>query len=100
MNYPPILVKNIQQSDNYSFTIEWSDGKKYLYRFSQLQNKCPCAKCFDTNTQARKIDALSVDDHVRAIRIKNVGRYALRIDFTSGCSTGIYNFALLRELHE
>jgi len=93
---PPVLIKSIQQKDNHSFTIEWSDRKIQEYRLSDLQRHCPCAKCFDTNTNRRKTDAATVNDDVKGLRIKNVGRYAIRIEFTTGCSTGIYSFAMLR----
>jgi DUF971 family protein len=40
----------------------------------------------------------SVDDNILATRVESVGRYALKIHFTDGHSTGYYAFTLLREL--
>jgi DUF971 family protein len=37
-----------------------------------------------------------IDEQVQAIKIEGVGRYALRFQFSSGCSHGIYDFDLLR----
>ena len=37
-----------------------------------------------------------VDENVRATKLWSVGRYALQIAFTSGCSQGIYHFSYLR----
>lgn len=82
----------ITQKDVYAFTIEWADGKIASYRLSDLQRQCTCARCRE---QPR-----AVDEQVQAVRIVNVGRYALRVDFTSGCSKGIYSFAFLRRLSE
>lgn len=89
------LIRKIAQRDNQTLTIEWSDGLTGHYRLSDLQRCCPCAACVDEQTGARR--PRDVHPDVRAVRVTNVGRYALRVQFTSGCSTGIYDFALLRK---
>lgn len=89
MNPSPILVNAIYQKDEYRFTIEWSDGKISHYRLSDLQRQCTCARC-------RLAVCPAVDEHVKAVLITSVGRYALRIEFTSGCNRGIYSFEFLR----
>lgn len=98
MKQAPVLVRTIAQKDNYIFSIEWSDGKKSEYRLSELQKNCPCANCTDENTGRRLLDESTVKNDVRAIKIHNVGRYAIRIQFTNGCSTGIYSFDMLRQM--
>ena len=35
----------INAEDRYHFSIEWVDGKKSLYRFSDVQLHCPCVEC-------------------------------------------------------
>ncbi len=96
--YKAAYVSKIYQKDAHTFTIEWSDGRISHYRLSDLQRQCPCAACVDEITGKRLIHKQDVDDHVQCVRIQNVGRYALRIDFTSGCSKGIYSFDDLRKL--
>lgn len=98
MSSLPVLVKRISQKDNFHFTIEWSDGVIHDYRLSLLQRHCPCAKCHDAKTKKQLIGGSDVDEEVRAQLIKNVGRYALRIQFTSGCSLGIYSYMMLRKM--
>lgn len=98
MNDQSISIRGLQQKDNYTFTIEWSDGQIYHYRLSTLQKYCPCANCTDEVTGKRRNDAKNLNDDVRAQRIVSVGRYALRIYFTSGCSKGIFDFNLLRRI--
>jgi DUF971 family protein len=90
MNHPAVLIKKIEQKSNTAFVIEWSDGEVAEYRLSALQKRCPCAQCLEQTE--------NLDPDVRALRLMNVGRYALRIQFTSGCSKGIYSFAMLRQL--
>lgn len=86
-----VRIRKIWQKNNEEFSIEWSDGCTMDYRLSDLQEKCPCAGCSERVSHAN----LSKKE-VRATRISNVGRYALRIQFTSGCSNGIFDFNFLR----
>ena len=92
-----MFIRKIYQKDQYTFTIEWTDGKISNYRLSDLQKKCTCAQCRDETTGRSLIDPQSIDEAVQAMQIVSVGRYALRIDFTKGCSKGIYSFSMLRE---
>jgi DUF971 family protein len=98
MKQPPVLIKKVYQKDNITFCIEWSDGLVTDYRLGALQKRCPCAQCYDPAAGVQLCKSENLDNNVRAIRIVNVGRYALRVDFQSGCSKGIYSFAMLREL--
>ncbi|MBX9923943.1 MAG: DUF971 domain-containing protein [Rhabdochlamydiaceae bacterium] len=84
------LIREFSQLTNYDFQIVWSDGVVSSFRLSDLQKKCPCARC-----QEQKEDRkLELD--VRARKISSVGNYALRIDFTEGCNRGIFTFHFLR----
>ena len=98
MKDPLVLIRKIFQKDQYRFTIEWTDGKIIDYRLSDLQRQCPCAKCRDEKTGRYLVDPAVIDENVEAVKIESVGRYGLRIDFTSGCSRGIYSFLFLRRL--
>jgi ATP-binding protein involved in chromosome partitioning len=98
MDYKLIFVRNIFQKDRYRFTIEWTDGKISDYRLSDLQRQCPCAQCRDEMTGRSLVDPALIDEEIQAVQIESIGRYALRIDFTRGCSKGIYTFSLLRTL--
>lgn len=95
-NKPAGLVKKIWQVDNHHFSIQWSDEGTSTFRLSALQEQCPCAGC----VEARKGSGISVDPQVRALRISSVGRYALRIKFSNGCSAGIFDFSQLRALEQ
>lgn len=94
----PVFVKSISQKDNFRFEIEWTNTAKSIFKLYDLQKNCSCAACCHArNTDKKKfLEGLKKD--VRAVRIKSVGRYALRIEFTSGCSKGIYDFESLLAL--
>lgn len=92
------MVRAIKQKDNHTFIIEWSDGRVCDYRLNDLQASCPCAACVDETTGKRLLNKANLNPDVRATRLTNVGRYALRVHFTSGCSNGIYSFDHLIKL--
>ena len=87
MNKEFFFISKVVQKDRQHFSIEWTDGVKIDYNLPFLQEHCPCARCLEHR---------NVDPSVSARKIKSVGRYALQIEFTSGCSKGIYSFEFLR----
>ena len=94
-----LAIKQIKQIDNHHFQIDWNDDTTATYHLDKLQKNCPCAGCVDESTNIRKPLATEMSliaEEVRAKSIKSVGRYALKIQFTSGCSAGIYDFEFLR----
>lgn len=93
-------VEKIVQKDKHTFTVEWSDGLVIDFRLCDLQRRCPCAGCTDEMTRKPLVDAKTVSDDLRASSIETVGRYALRIQFSAGCSKGIYSFDFLRQMAE
>ena len=98
MRNPPLMIRKIEQVDNRTFLILWSDGVSHKFSLDQLQRVCPCAQCYDPITGKRPATSPQLVKDVGATKIESVGRYALRIHFKSGCSKGIYSFALLRDI--
>lgn len=66
--------------------VQWPD-EKLVCSLSALQKRCPCVLC----------DGEGASD-VDAAAVQLVGRYGVKIHFTSGCSHGIYSYPLLREV--
>ncbi|MES2198637.1 MAG: DUF971 domain-containing protein [Chlamydiota bacterium] len=85
-----VLAKELKQIDNFTFNVVWSDGRSDFFRLSHLQRNCPCSLCME--------GGINVEEEVKAFRILSVGSYALRIEFSSGCSKGIFTFPFLRSL--
>lgn len=85
----------LKWKDDFTFVIRWNDGLTTEHRLSHLQRQCPCAACVDEKT-GRRVEK-NVSDHVKATSIRNVGRYALSIHFSDGCSNGIYSYEMLRK---
>jgi ATP-binding protein involved in chromosome partitioning len=80
---------SIALEDQKHLKIVWENGTIYSLEACVLQKSCPCARC--TLSQ-------SVQSDVLLLGFERIGRYALRFDFSSGCSAGIYPFTLLRRL--
>lgn len=91
-------IKHVWQPDPTHLNINWSDGVSSHYRLSELQKQCPCANCVDEITGQRKVLQTPVKEDVTAFSVSNVGRYAIKIQYSSGCSTGLYSYNFLRNL--
>lgn len=93
-----LAIQQIKQIDDYCFQIVWNDSRESIYRLSDLQKQCPCAGCVDEVSGQRKELAIPVPSDTRAKTVQNVGRYGLKIQFTSGCSSGIYDYSMLYKM--
>ncbi len=85
-----IYPVKIRQVSRYAFEAVWSDGEIREYALSWLQKNCPCRRCQE---QHRLVDPL-----VLAEKISSVGKYALKVEFTSGCKSGIFPYLYLKNL--
>jgi ATP-binding protein involved in chromosome partitioning len=92
------FISSIWQKDNNTFCVRWADGTLANYQLAELQAHCPCAGCVDEVTGVRKAVLPSISKEIGAKKVCSVGRYAIKIEFESGCSHGIYDFALLRSI--
>lgn len=73
--------------DSEHLRVEWKDGVVKEIPLAELQASCPCIRCKE---KSRKVEQVLAD------RIEKMGRYAMSVHYQSGCSKGIYPFAMLR----
>lgn len=59
-------------------------GRVVKWRFSTLQESCPCARCAQNDRPQ--------DPNVTVTDIQKIGNYAVRFQFTTGCSKGFYTW--------
>src|SRR3974377_1319140 len=76
------------------------DGKRPAPPARTLRLACPCAACVDEWTHARTLDPANVPETITLQEVAPVGNYALRITFSDQHATGIYPWAVLREVTE
>jgi ATP-binding protein involved in chromosome partitioning len=89
--------REISEGDG-KLRIVWADGHDSRYPFELLRNNCPCAMCVDEWTGKRKHLMLLLPPGFRALDVKPVGNYAIKIAWSDGHDSGIYSFSTLREL--
>jgi DUF971 family protein len=82
--------------------ITWADGVSSEFPLALLRRHCPCAACRTERDAPALLPILSARQtgDIRVVGGEAVGNYALRFDWSDGHNTGIYDFRLLRELHE
>lgn len=85
----PKGISHIAPLGPFAFGIEWSDGLKQRFELAELQAHCPCASCQGAGKTLGP---------VRAKGILEAGRYAIKIDFETGCKNGIFTHDFLRGL--
>jgi DUF971 family protein len=84
-----------------TMTIQWGDGHRSVYPFDLLRKECPCAVCREAR-QAAKSDPFNVvtnavrPGEVTVTGAEQVGRYAVRFEWSDHHDTGIYAYEYLR----
>jgi DUF971 family protein len=95
---PAIRIKKIDQKDERTLRILWTDDKESQFDVVYLRRKCPCATCIDEWTHEPILRPEQIPDSIRPLKVESVGQYALTIQFSDGHKTGIYTFSMLRRL--
>lgn len=85
LSYP--VVAEVRQKDSHHLEIKMKDHWLTL-KLHKIQKNCPCARCLEKKSR----------EDVSMLEFSLIGRYAVRIIFSSGCSQGIYPIALLEKL--
>jgi ATP-binding protein involved in chromosome partitioning len=70
--------------------LEWEDGFIHEVSLAELQANCPCVRCREKEVQPE-------EQIVLADGVTSIGRYALSIQFRTGCNKGVYPFDMLRK---
>ena len=96
-----------------ALTIVWSSGEQVTINSVILRRNCPCANCIEKNKQSGvepvsppklagraslRVIAATMDQAVNLTEVWPIGNYAIGLRFGDGHDSGIYSYALLREL--
>ena len=92
------IPRKVSRSGERDVHIIWNDGHESLFEARFLRLQCPCASCVDEMTGKRVLRDEQVSNTVSPTSIELVGRYAIRIWWDDGHSSGIYTFEFLRGL--
>ncbi|QQS34643.1 MAG: DUF971 domain-containing protein [Ignavibacteriales bacterium] len=92
----PALIKLV---DKKKLKIVWSDNQESLISLVELRKLCPCATCdAERDNQSKTFIPIFSTDQITPLKIKQVGTYAITINWKDGHSTGIYEFPFLRRI--
>lgn len=78
----------VRQGDAQHLEIKM-DNEWVRYNLNELQKRCPCARCAIQK---------KCEENVSLLEFSPVGRYAIKVTFSSGCSRGIYPIDLIKKI--
>ena len=93
----------IEKLNSTEMRLDWPSHSGHLsfaLAFAELRYECPCASCVDEHSGKRVIQKTSIKPDIAPKGVEVIGRYALKIDWNDGHSTGMYHFDRLWELCE
>lgn len=100
MNFTPseVEVRN-GEGDLY---IQWKDGHESVYPLFGLRKNCPCVECRGGHSKMGSFDKsmfkVKPTEHFEIENAKPVGNHALRLYWSDGHNTGMYQWETLRKL--
>jgi DUF971 family protein len=94
----PPVPHAIERRDD-GILIEWdTSGHVWVYPARDLRLACPCAACVEEMTGRALLDPARVPADVGPESLALVGAYGLRVRWSDGHDTGIYDFRRLLSL--
>ena len=93
-----IAATDIALRDDKGLVFTWEDGTVAEFSAFDLRAQCPCAACQDEWTGKRTLDPATIAPDIHPKNLELIGRYALKIEWSDGHSTGIYSWEFLHKL--
>ncbi len=95
--YHPLAVEKIGQE----LAIAWSDGTESFIALEAMRRACPCAACAGEPDVTGEVVRPRVNYGPGSFELmswQTVGGYAIQPRWGDGHQTGLYSYALLRQL--
>lgn len=88
------------QNDRQELVIAWHDSHESTFPLPRLRKICPCALCKSEreNENPLKLFKDGSFKNFMILKIEPIGRYALKMTWADGHSSGIYSYDMLRQL--
>ncbi len=97
-----VSLTAIERSDE-DCILRFADGASFRIGYLSIRKRCQCAKC--KPRQANEQRRMEFEEEIERYMLEKpsvevVGRYAIRLVWPTGCSSGIHSFTHLREIAE
>tara|TARA_B110000263_G_scaffold137450_1_gene119251 strand:+ start:205 stop:546 length:342 start_codon:yes stop_codon:yes gene_type:complete len=94
------LLTDIERGEE-SCVLRFADKKSFKLDYLKVRLACPCAACKPRQENQQLI--LDFNESLMRMQMTKpivglIGRYAIRFEWPSGCSSGLYSFKLLRKI--
>lgn len=96
------VLMSLKRKDTYCI-LEFSDGNVFELDYLEVRKNCQCAKCKPRQVNEKmKIEFVEEISRMMLVKpkVEQVGNYALRFEWPTGCSSGIHSFEHLRKISE
>ncbi len=96
------LLVELDRKDEYCI-MRFADGESFRLGYLKIRSNCQCAKCKPRQiNEQMKIEFFEEISRLMLVKpkVEQVGNYALRFEWPSGCSSGIHSFEHLRKISE
>ena len=95
-------LTDLERSDE-DCVLRFADGAAFRVSYLSIRSRCQCAKCKPRQENQQRL--IEFEEEVARLRLEKpraepVGRYGIRFDWPSGCSSGIHSFRHLRSVAE
>jgi DUF971 family protein len=96
------ILTDLERGDE-DCVLRFADGAAFRVSYLSIRSRCQCAKCKPRQENQQRL--IEFEEEVARLRVEKpraepVGRYGIRFDWPSGCSSGIYSFRHLRSVAE
>ena len=96
------ILTDLERGDE-GCVLRFADGAAFRVSYLSIRSRCQCAKCKPRQENQQRL--IEFEEEVARLRVEKpraepVGRYGVRFDWPSGCSSGIHSFRHLRGVAE
>ena len=91
------------ERSNEDCILRFDDGSSYKLSYLSIRSRCQCAKCKPRQVNEQRI--IELEEEISRLilekpKVELVGRYGIRFEWPTGCSSGIHSFTHLRKVSE
>ena len=96
------VLTDLERGDE-DCVLRFADGLAFKLSYLSIRSRCQCANCKPRQENEQRF--LQFEEEVARLRVEKpraepVGRYGIRFEWPSGCSSGIHSFRHLRSVAE